>query len=144
MKLIFHSLLFSLLAFTITSCDDEEPMMEACAKAVTFTVGTTEACATGTFNLANNSFTSINLAVDGGGSLVITVVGAAVQPFAIPAGNAVYTNADGTIYSSTAGGMLDVTDNADTMDATFSFDAESTDGATVSISSGVIVDLAKQ
>lgn len=144
MKLIFQTLLFCFLAFSITSCDDDDEMTVACAKAVTFLVGSTEACATGTYNLASNSFTSLNLAVDGGGALVITVVGAGEQAFAIPAGNAVYTSADGTIYSSTAGGMLNVTDNTETMDATFSFEAASSDGATVSITSGVVVDLAKQ
>lgn len=143
MKLFLHTLLFCLAAISITSCDKDDDTMEpiSCDKAVTFSVDGTEACATGTFTLGTGSSTAINLVVDGGTVLSIAVLGGGVQTIAIPAGGARYITADGTVYSSTNGGILDVTDNASTLDATFNFDAASPDGSTVSITSGVIVDL---
>lgn len=146
MKLIFQTLLFCFLAFTITSCDNDDdgvmdPMITECDKAVTFTIDGTEACATGTFTLGNGSSTTLNLVVDGGATIVIGVLGAGEQTFAIPAGNALYTSADGTLYASTAGGLLVVTDNDPTMSATFNFDAATTAGETVSISAGTVVGL---
>jgi len=146
MKLIFHTLFFSFLAFTISSCaaedDGLEPTPPGVDKAVSFMLDGTEACATGTFTLGNGNSTTLNLVVDGGATIVIGVLGAGEQTFAIPAGNALYTSANGTLYASTAGGLLVVTDNDPTMDATFSFEAATPDGsASVSITAGVVTDL---
>jgi len=48
-----------------------------------------------------------------------------------------------SLYISTSGGMLTVTDNTTTMDAAFSFDAATTSGETISITAGVVTDLSK-
>ncbi len=146
MKLLLQTLIFSFLAFSITSCDKDDDMGGAtvCAKAVTFMVDGVEVCATGTYTLGNGTSTAVTLVGDNGEGLTIIVLGAGAQPFAIPTGNAGYTSADGAAYTSTSGGLFTVTDNAETMDATFSFDAASSSGATVSITAGVMTDLPKR
>jgi len=146
MKILLQTLFFAFLAFSVTSCDDDdeemmEPTATVCTQASTFLVDGAEICATGTFTLGNGTSTAVTLVGDNNEGISIVVLGAGAQPFAIPAGNASYTSADGTTFTSTSGGLFTVTDNASTLDATFSFDATSTSGSTVSITTGVITDL---
>jgi len=147
MKLFVHTLLFSLLAFGFTSCDkeDDSSMEASCDKEVTFKIDGTEICASGTFVITTSlgTFTTINLESDGGEKLVISVTGGAATTYALGAGNGVYTDASGTQYLSTTGSFI-VSDNASTMDATFNFEASTSDGtSSVSVTAGIVTDLPK-
>jgi hypothetical protein len=149
MKILLQTLFFAFLAFSITSCDDDDdetmepnpPTTTVCTQAATYLVDGVEICSSGSFTLGNGSSTAVNLVGANNELLSIVVLGAGEQAFAIPAGNASYTSADGTMFTSTSGGLFTVTQNSPTLDATFSFDAQSSGGATVSITTGVIVGL---
>lgn len=135
---------FLLLSFCLAfaGCDKDDPndTTPNCFLEAAFKAGDLAICASGSSNQTIQSL-SISLRGEEGETLSIVVLGTNASRYAIPAGNATYTDLSGKSFASTSGGTIEFTSIDGEFDGSFSFDATSSTGETISITEGVFENL---